>query len=146
MDVASERNRRIQIHRRHGIAERRCLQFRHHEIHAMFEELIHRPWSTARWNPPVDVREDKDSFLIEMDLPGVKAEDIQVVVEGKTISIDGRRQLGQCDAATTHLCERPDGRFTRVFEFEGQIDNDQIESRWQDGVLTVTVPKTKTKG
>ena len=146
MDVAGERNRRIQIHRRHGVAARRCLQFHHHEIHAMFEELIHRPWSTVRWNPPVDVRENQDAFVLEMDLPGVKAEEIQVLVDGKTISIEGRRQLAQCDEATTHLCERPDGRFTRAFEFEGEIDNEGIESRWQDGVLTVTVPKTKTRG
>ncbi len=143
MEISSERNRRIQIHRRHGHLERRCLQFRPQEIHAMFEELIHRPWSTACWNPPVDVREDTDAFVIEMDLPGVKAEDIQVMVEGKTVTLEGRRQLAKCNDATTHLCERPDGRFTRAFEFEGRIDNDKIESHWQDGVLMVTIPKTK---
>jgi len=143
MDVASERHRRIQIHRRQDLAGRRCLQFHHHEVQTMFEELIHRPWSTACWNPPVDVREDPEAFVLEMDLPGVKAEDLQVVVEGRTLSIEGRRQLAQCNSATTHLCERPDGRFSRAFEFEGNIDNDKIESRWQDGVLTVTIPKTK---
>jgi HSP20 family molecular chaperone IbpA len=53
--------------------------------------------------------------------------------------------LGKCDDLTTHLCERPDGRFSRTFEFDGTIEDRNVESRWQDGVLTVTVPKTKNK-
>ena len=82
MNGSGDRNRRIQIHRRHGIVERRGLCLRHHEIHAIFDELIHRPWGGVRWNPAVDIREDKDVFIIEMDLPGVNTEEVQVLVEG----------------------------------------------------------------
>jgi len=143
MTVSEDRNRRIRICRRHGIVERRDLYFHHYAIHAMFDEMIHRPWGAVRWNPALDVREDKDAFIIEMDLPGVKTEDVQVVVEGRILAIEGQRKLPQCDEATTHLCERPDGRFVRTFEFDNDIENRGIESRWQDGVLTVTIPKIK---
>jgi HSP20 family protein len=97
----------------------------------------------VRWNPAVDIREDNDVFIIEVDLPGVDTEEVQILVEGEILAIEGQRQLGQCDAITTHLCERPDGRFSRTFEFEGDLEDRDIESRWQNGVLTVTVPKTK---
>ena len=95
MTVSSDRNRRIQIHRRHGIVERPGLCLRHHEIHAIFDELIHRPWGAVRWNPAVDIREDKDAFIVEMDLPGVNTEEVRVVVEGAILAIEGQRQLGQ---------------------------------------------------
>jgi HSP20 family molecular chaperone IbpA len=143
MAVSSDRNRRIQIHRRHGIVERPGLCLRHHEIHAIFDELIHRPWGAVRWNPAVDIREDKDAFVIEMDLPGVNTEEVRVLVEGAILAIEGQRQLVKCDEVTTHLCERPDGRFCRTFEFDGSIENRNLESRWQDGVLTITVPKRR---
>jgi HSP20 family molecular chaperone IbpA len=143
MNVSGDRNRRIQIHRRHGVVERQGWCLHHQEIHAIFDELIHRPWGAVRWNPAVDIREDKDGFVIEMDLPGVSAEEVRVLVERTILTIEGQRQLGKCDEVTTHLCERPDGRFCRTFEFDGDIENRTIESRWQDGVLTVTVPKRR---
>jgi HSP20 family protein len=135
--------RRIRICRQHGIVERQGLYLHRHAIHALFDEMIHRPWGGVRWNPPIDVREDTDAFIIAVDLPGVKEEDAQVVVEGRFLAIEGERKLPQCDDATTHLCERPDGRFTRTFEFEHDIDDRTIESRWENGVLIVTIPKTK---
>jgi HSP20 family molecular chaperone IbpA len=145
MDVSGDRNRRIQVRRQHGIAERRGLYLNRYEIHAMFDEMIHRPWGAVRWNPAVDIRENKDAFIIEMDLPGVKAEDVRVLVEGQILAVEGQRQLGPCDEVTTHLCERPDGRFVRTFEFDGSIENRKIESRWHEGVLTVTVPKSQNQ-
>jgi HSP20 family molecular chaperone IbpA len=143
MLVSGDRSRKIRICRRCESAPRRGLYVGHQEIHALFEEMIHRPWGIANWNPATDVREDHDAFLIEVDLPGVPAEEVQVVVEGKTLAIEGRRTLPRCDEATAHLCERPDGRFARLFEFDHEIEDKKIESHWQDGVLTVTIPKSK---
>jgi HSP20 family protein len=143
MNGADERDRAVPIRRRQGMMDRGGLQFHHYEVHAMFEELIHRPWGTVRWHPQVDLHEDDEAFTIEIDLPGVQAEDIRVLVEGKTVVIEGRRQLRKCEEGTTHLCERPDGWFSRAFAFDEAIRDDRIESRWQDGVLTVTVPKRK---
>ena len=105
MNVSSDRNRRIQIHRRHGIVERPGLCLRHHEIHAIFDELIHRPWGAVRWNPAVDIREDKDAFIIEMDLPGVNTEEVRVLVEGAILAIEGQRQLGNA-TRSRRICAR----------------------------------------
>jgi HSP20 family protein len=142
MTASSDHIRRIQIYRRDAM-QHSGLYFRRHEIHTLFDELIHKPWGVVRWNPPVDVRETKDSFVVEMDLPGVKVEDVRIVTDGRTLTIEGQRKLGTCNDITSHLCERQEGRFVRTFEFDGNIEERKIESRWRDGVLTVTIPKPK---
>ncbi|HSF56608.1 MAG TPA: hypothetical protein VLD83_00915 [Candidatus Binatia bacterium] len=57
-----------------------------HEVERMFDEMIHRPWGFCRdargWNPSVDLYESPEAFILEADLPGVKADDVKVEVEG----------------------------------------------------------------
>lgn len=142
MDASGEYIRTIQVCQRQTTTGRRALHFHQHEIHALFEELIHKPWGRAQWNPPADIHEDEKTFIIEIDLPGVRDTDVQVLAEGRTLTIEGRRQLRPCDDdRTTHLCERPDGEFIRMFEFRDDISNGRVRSRWENGVLIVTVLK-----
>lgn len=142
MNSANRQDRVIQICHRQQAIERRAWYFRHYEIHALFDELIHRPWGVAQWNPPVDIREDRDGYVIEVDLPGVKTEDVRILAQGNTLVIEGHRELGPCAGEiAVHLCERPSGKFVRTFVFDERIDAGRIESRRQDGVLVVRVPK-----
>jgi HSP20 family protein len=146
MDGQNEYIRKIHVCRRQTLTPRRAFGFHQHEIHALFDELIHRPWGRAQWNPPVDIREDDENFIIEIDLPGVKPEEVRVTAEGNTLSIEGQRELRPCDdARTTHLCERPDGGFARMFEFAETLEEERIEGHWQNGVLTITVPRPKNR-
>ncbi|MGE5297233.1 MAG: Hsp20/alpha crystallin family protein [Solirubrobacterales bacterium] len=143
MDASGEYIRTIQVCQRHTTTGRRALHFHQYEIHALFDELIHRPWGRAQWNPPVDIREDDVSFIIEMDLPGVLDSDVQIRTEGRTLTVAGRRQLRPCDEdRTTQLCERPDGEFARMFEFQDDIGRQRVQSHWHDGVLTLTISKS----
>jgi HSP20 family protein len=144
MTAASDHVRRIHIYRREAV-QHNALYFRRHEIHSLFDELIHKPWGAVRWNPAVDVREDQDAYTIEVDLPGVKAEEVRIVAEEKSLTIEGQRKLGVCNEVTSHVCERQEGRFARTFAFDDIIEGREIESHWQDGVLTVTIPKPKDK-
>lgn len=142
MDAQSEYIRKIQVYQRQTTTGRRAFGFHQYEIHALFDELIHRPWGRARWNPPADIRETGESFVIEIDLPGVNPEEVRIATEGRTLVIEGRRQLKPCDEdRTAHLCERPDGGFARMFEFGETVEGLQITKQWHNGVLTVTVPK-----
>lgn len=142
MDGSREYVRTIQVCRQQATSGRRALHFHQYEIHSLFEELIHRPWGRAQWNPPVDIREDEEAFIIDIDLPGVKDTDVRLLAEGRTLRVEGSRQLQPCDAdRTTHLCERPDGQFARLFEFQDDIDEQRIRSRWHDGILTLTILK-----
>jgi len=143
MSTAMDRNRRVFIRCEHGLVQRRGLYVHHHQVYALFDELIHRPWGAVRWNPAVDLREDTEAFTVEVDLPGVKPEEVRILTDGKILAIEGQRQLPRCDEATTHLCERPDGRFARTFEFDNELEGRQIESHWLNGVLVVSIPKQK---
>jgi len=139
---APEYIRKIRVCQRQTTTRRRAFGFHQYEIHTLFDELIHRPWGRAQWCPPVDIRETRESFVIEIDLPGVEPDEVHITAEGKTLTIEGRRKLRPCDDdRTIHLCERPDGDFARMFEFGETLENETIESRWHNGVLTLTIPK-----
>lgn len=119
---------------------------RYREVHAVFQELIHKPWGTACWCPAADVWEQEETFLIEVDLPGIAAEDVRVFVENTTLIVEGERTLAHTeDESIAQLCERPAGRFARTFHFEYVLAADQIEHQLAAGVLTVTVPKPQDK-
>ncbi len=139
---APEYIRKIQVCQRQTTTGRRAFGFQQYEIHTLFDELIHRPWGRAQWHPPVDIRETHESFVIDIDLPGVEPDEVRITAEGKTLAIEGRRELRPCDdERTTHLCERPDGGFARMFEFGQPLAPEAVESRWHNGVLTITVSK-----
>ncbi len=112
------------------------------EVHAVFDELIHRPWGVADWSPTVDVWETADAFLIEMDVPGVSEDDIAVMVEDRLLVIRGHRSVGHADENhVPHSCERPEGRFARTFRFDEPLHEDRVEYQVRAGVLIVTVAK-----
>ena len=122
------------------------MHFYCHEVHTLFEELIDKPWGVVRWHPAVDVCEKEDAFVIETDVPGVAAEDVRILARGRTLVIEGQRQVTRTEPARSALlCERPAGRFTRTFHFECPFESERIEHRMQDGVLVVTVPKSQSK-
>src|SRR3970282_1166674 len=67
------------------------------EVERLFDEIIHRPWGFCRdvrgWNPSVDLYETADAFILEADLPGVKADDLQIDVENNFVVLRGWRSL-----------------------------------------------------
>jgi HSP20 family molecular chaperone IbpA len=142
MESSNKGHQRIRIYRRETLTgARRYLHY--HEVHLLFDELIYRPWGGTRWNPAVDVWEKQDAFTIEIDLPGIEAEDVYVVVRNSTISVEGERQLRKSHKqGIAHVCERPQGKFVRIFDFDYEIDADRVETTCRDGVLTIVAPKT----
>jgi len=144
MNVPGKYNYRTQLYRQRDVTAYRGLQYHHHEIHALFEELIHKPWGAACWTPPVDVWENVDAFIIEMDLPGVNGDQVQIRAHDRTLMVEGQRErVPHPKQTSSRLHERCDGRFSRSFEFDFDIDEATIENHWQDGVLTLVVPKSK---
>lgn len=144
MDVPDKHSHRTLLYHQRDAVEHRGLHYHHHEIHALFDELIHRPWGAACWTPPVDIWESEEAFTIEMDLPGLKAEQVRIWTQGRTLTIEGQRERTEKSKETVaHLHERCEGRFSRAFEFEFNLDEKTIENHWQDGVLTLIVPRSK---
>ncbi len=94
--------------------------------------------------PAVNLTEDKDNFYIRAELPGVKADELDIQTTGKSITISGERKISDEDAnARYHRREREAGRFSRILELPGDINTDKVEAGLADGILTITVAKAE---
>jgi len=96
------------------------------------------------WMPLSDITENKDSFTIEMDIPGIKKEDVKISYSDGQLSISGERKEEKESSDTTyHRMERTYGKFFRSFNLPQKIKYDQIEAVFNDGQLLITVPKSE---
>ena len=96
------------------------------------------------WTPALDIYEDKDKYVVKAELPGLKKEDIDVSLEGNTLTISGeRKQEEEKEEGDTYRSERYFGRFQRTVTLPAAVDASKIQATYKDGVLTVTVPKTE---
>lgn len=145
MSRPGKRNRQIHIRENWRITNAYLSFYRSH-VYSLFEELIHKPWGYPQRQPCVDILEKEDAFIIRADLPGVEADSVNVNVQDRTLIIHGRRESPQDEnILQTHLLERAEGEFIRAFEFEEELDEDQIERHWHNGVLVLIVPKIKKR-
>lgn len=98
--------------------------------------------AVSEWMPAVDVQETKDSFVITADLPGVKAEDIDVTMENGVLSLRGQRSHeARTEEKGFRRIERSTGQFFRRFALPDVADADSIEAKCEHGVLTVKIAK-----
>jgi len=97
---------------------------------------------TSSWTPAVDVFEDKTTVKIVAELPGVKSEDVKLSIENNVLTIRGeKKQEAEEKTERVHRYERSYGVFERAFALPKSVDPDKIEARYENGILTVTVPK-----
>lgn len=93
--------------------------------------------------PLINLTETKKDYILRAELPGVKAEDLDIQATGRNITISGERKIEPDPDATYHRREREAGTFSRALTLPGDIDRDQIDASLKNGVLTVTVPKSE---
>ena len=94
------------------------------------------------WVPAVNILEREDAMVITADLPGLKAEDVEVTVEEGILSIRGERKLEESsEGETYHRVERLYGMFERTFTLPNSIDVDKIDARFSNGEMILTLPK-----
>ena len=97
--------------------------------------------SVAGWAPAVDVEETEDAYRVEAELPGVHRDDVQVEVGGGVLTITGDFKEKERTGILRRRTRRT-GRFEFRTTLPMAVDSDKISASLQDGVLTVTVPKT----
>ena len=122
----------------------------HDEVDNLFHNFFgNLSWPTLehrRW-PAIDIVENENDFVIKAEVPGCKAGDIDISVQGNILTISGekkaekeKKEKGYC-----HV-ERSYGSFRRDLTLSAGLDSDKIEANCKDGVLTITLPKSeKTK-
>ena len=95
----------------------------------------------AGWSPPVDLREDRDAFVLIAEVPGVRREDLDIRVEGGIVTLEGRRPLEK-EARSALRIERPYGSFSRTFHLPNPVDEGGVIARLHLGVLEIVLPKS----
>lgn len=108
----------------------------------LMDELLRSTGNGNRvtgFSPPVDVHETEEEYLVKVDVPGVKSEDVNVEVNDNVLSISGSRVPDETGAA--QLVERPYGTFARTLTLPQGVDSDSIEAGYHDGVLELRIPK-----
>ena len=115
------------------------------ELENQLERALHgtpdRP-ASGGWAPSVDIYETADAYVLHADLPGVTKEEIEVQVVENQIAIRGTRKLGRTvEDKGFRRFKRAEGRFERSFRVREGIDASKVEAKFENGVLTVTLPK-----
>jgi HSP20 family protein len=96
----------------------------------------------ATWAPAVDIYEGENELIAKVDLPGVSESDIDLRVENNMLTIRGERKFEKSVNEENYLrVERAYGSFTRTFSLPNTVNPDAINATYNQGVLTVHIPK-----
>ena len=98
--------------------------------------------ATCDWIPPVDIKEEKDRYVLRADIPGVDPQTIEIIAENAVLTIRGHRpgETGSNRAGYSRI-ERPCGSFHRRFSLPDTADLSRISARSAHGVLNISIPK-----
>ena len=96
----------------------------------------------STWYPLVDVKETKDDFVLSSEVPGMKKDDIKISISENTLSLKGeKKEETKKDEQNCHRIERRFGSFQRSFTLPTQVQGNKVKASYNDGVLTITLPK-----
>jgi len=97
--------------------------------------------ATPGWMPQVDLYETAGAYVVAAELPGLAREDFDIEVDRNTLTLKGRRPAPAVNPQRYQQLESGQGPFSRSFRFADDIESEQINAEFKDGVLTITVPK-----
>jgi HSP20 family protein len=100
------------------------------------------------WIPSLDAYETQHAYVVQLDLPGVSPDNVEVNFEQNTLTVRGNRSRTVQSSETggelrVFLAEREWGTFARSLRFPQHVEGDKIEATFHDGVLTITIPKAE---
>lgn len=97
--------------------------------------------------PEAEVVETQNDIRVVLDTPGMTAEDIDISLENNILTVSGERKSSWSDSdareATWHISERRYGKFSRSFMLPRDVEQDRIEASFDNGVLSITIPKSE---
>src|ERR1700759_405628 len=107
-----------------------------------FERTSNEESNLTSWAPAVDIHENEHELVVKADLPGVEAKDLDIRVENNILTIRGERRFEKKVNEDNYLrVERAYGSFSRSFSLANTVNADGIKADYQNGVLTLNVPK-----
>ena len=122
------------------------------QLRREMDAVLHRfgggvPAMSNEWQgvfPAVNLYETADAYLLTAELPGIAPDDIEVSLQGSTVTLSGERKIDYSTLkdVSLHRRERQVGSFRRAFQLPAAIDGDKIEAAHKNGVLMLRLPKT----
>ena len=112
------------------------------EFMKIIDEFFDEPLYSRKC-PPHDVIENDNEFIIEMELAGVKKDDITIDTEKGVLTIETERKKD--DTKNYRRNEMYSGKYKRLFNLPDDVNADKIEATLVEGILTITIPKTINK-
>ena len=126
---------------------RRDLMTMQHEINKLFTSFFGSETNddfVAVWTPRLDVVENTDHYIVKIDIPGMRKEDVKITLRDNVLNVRGERsEEAKRDEDTYHVVERRFGKFSRTLTLPTNVKADKIEAKMNDGVLVVTLPKAE---
>jgi HSP20 family protein len=100
--------------------------------------------ATTAWAPALDISERKDAYLVAVELPGLKPEDLDITMEDGLLTLQGERQFtSESSEQQFHRVERRYGAFRRSITLPAHVMAEGIQASFEDGVLQILVPKAE---
>ena len=93
-------------------------------------------------SPYVNIYETREGYMLEAEMPGVNKDGLEILLEGNELTIQGHRRV-EAPAGESLFCEGARADYRRVFELDPAIDTSRITARMEQGILTLTLPKSE---
>jgi len=119
------------------------------EMNRLFDNFLGMPPRRdeprmARWAPRVNIEEMEDKFEVTAEIPGIGKDEIKIAVKDHELTITGEKKVeNKKNGNNIHLCERCYGQFVRTFTLPDNVDANKIAAGYENGILTLEIPKTK---
>jgi HSP20 family protein len=111
------------------------------DVDTFLEEALRAGDGSASWSPACNAYEDERSYWVQAALPGLERKDIEIVVEDEVLTIKGERKEDLSKDRTYFVREFNRGSFVRSFKLPNTADQTKVAATYQNGVLTVELPK-----
>jgi len=93
--------------------------------------------------PPLMIREEGETICVEAEIPGIKPEDINISVHGRTLTLSGERKPEETANVNFHRRERKWGRFSKAVTLPDEVNSDAVRAECKDGVLKIILPRAE---
>ena len=108
------------------------------------KKLFHERFVTHEWLPSIDLTETKDTLVVEAELPGLEAKDVELTITDDILTIRGEKKEEKEEKDKHHFfVERYCGSFERKIKLPTLVKTDKIDATFDKGILTINLPKSK---
>lgn len=119
------------------------------EIEELAQRMNHtfgqnQPQEQARLAPPIDIHENEQGLELNIDLPGIDPNSLQLEAENQILTVQAERKYERKEGRTAHRVERAYGTFSRTFNMPAKYDLTKVEADFDHGTLSLYVPRSES--